>query len=84
MFRHKLSTYAFVILLLAAIVPNPSPQMAVKDQVDIRVDAAKRLEPLKPIWFFCYDEPNYTYAPNGMKLLNELGALNTSRVYVRS
>ena len=31
---------------------------------------------MSPIWnYFGYDEPNYTYAPNGKKLLGELAAL---------
>jgi xylan 1,4-beta-xylosidase len=37
-----------------------------------------------PIWnYFGYDEPNYTYAPNGRKLLGELAALSPVPVYVR-
>ena len=37
-----------------------------------------------PFWsFFGYDEPNYTYAPNGRKLLGELSALSPAPVYVR-
>lgn len=37
-----------------------------------------------PIWnYFGYDEPNYTYAPNGKKLLAELTALSSAPVYVR-
>jgi xylan 1,4-beta-xylosidase len=37
-----------------------------------------------PIWnYFGYDEPNYTYAPNGKKLLGELAALSPAPVYVR-
>ncbi|MBI3208845.1 MAG: beta-xylosidase [Candidatus Solibacter usitatus] len=53
--------------------------------VAIHVDAAKSLGPLKPIWsFFGYDEPNYTYMKDGMKLLSELSALNSVPVYVRT
>ncbi len=33
--------------------------------------------------YFGYDEPNYTYAPNGNKLLGELSALSPVPVYVR-
>jgi xylan 1,4-beta-xylosidase len=41
--------------------------------------------PISPIWnFFGHDEPNYTYAPNGKKLLGELAAANTAPVYVRT
>ena len=37
-----------------------------------------------PIWnYFGYDEPNYTYAPNGKKLLGELAALSPVPVYIR-
>jgi xylan 1,4-beta-xylosidase len=37
-----------------------------------------------PVWsYFGYDEPNYTYAPNGKKLLGELAALSRAPVYVR-
>ena len=85
MFRRKLGTYNLVTLLLVAMAPSASPQAPVQDRADIQVDAAKRLEPLKPIWsYFGYDEPNYTYAPNGIKLLNELGALGEHRVYIRT
>jgi len=38
----------------------------------------------KPVWtYFGYDEPNYTYAPNGKKLLGELSALSSTPVYIR-
>src|SRR6185437_12323400 len=39
----------------------------------------------KPIWsYFGYDEPNYTYAPNGRKLIGELSALGYIPVYIRT
>ncbi len=38
--------------------------------VTITVDAVKAIGDLNPIWRWCgYDEPNYTYAPNGKKLI---------------
>ncbi len=53
--------------------------------VSIRVDAAKRMGPLKPIWsWFGYDEPNYTYMKDGKKLLSELAALSPTPVFVRT
>lgn len=53
--------------------------------VTIRVDAAKSLGELKPIWgFFGYDEPNFTYAKNGRKLLSELSQLGPDPVYIRT
>ncbi|HTC47423.1 MAG TPA: hypothetical protein VK722_08885 [Candidatus Aquilonibacter sp.] len=39
---------------------------------------------ISPVWnYFGYDEPNYTYAPNGKKLLGELAAVDAKPVYVR-
>ena len=45
--------------------------------VEIRVDAEAKIGPYKPIYaYFGYDEPNYTYAPNGRKLIGALAALS--------
>ncbi|HZD48229.1 MAG TPA: beta-xylosidase [Silvibacterium sp.] len=53
--------------------------------VVIHVDAAKAEGPYTPIWnCFGADEPNYTYAPNGEKLLRELSALSPAPVYFRT
>ena len=44
--------------------------------VAIEVDAAKPLGEFKPVWrFFGYDEPNYTYMPDGQRLLGEIAKL---------
>ena len=52
--------------------------------VTIRVDATASEGELGPVWsYFGYDEPNYTYAPNGKKLLSELRQLSPAPVYVR-
>jgi len=52
--------------------------------VDIQVHADQPDGALRPIWqYFGYDEPNYTYAPNGKKLLGELAALSPVPVHVR-
>jgi xylan 1,4-beta-xylosidase len=54
------------------------------ENVTIRVRADQSAGSIRPIWnYFGYDEPNYTYAPNGKKLLSELGALSPVPVYVR-
>ncbi|HEX8765253.1 MAG TPA: hypothetical protein VF740_08835, partial [Candidatus Acidoferrum sp.] len=34
--------------------------------------------------YFGYDEPNYSYAPNGQKLLRELALLSPEPVYIRT
>ena len=53
-------------------------------RVSIQVQADQSEGTMRPIWnYFGYDEPNYTYAPNGKKLLGELAALDAAPVYVR-
>lgn len=77
-----------VILLLGFVpvgllLPTAKPQQKTND-VSINVDFRQSGGHLSPVWnYFGYDEPNYTYAPNGKKLLGELAALNASPAYVR-
>jgi len=53
--------------------------------VSIRVDAAKPIARLRPIWrFFGADEPNYATMKNGRKLIAELGKLAPKQVYFRA
>ncbi len=55
----------------------------VRIQVEVQTD--QRDGPISPVWnYFGYDEPNYTYAPNGRKLLGELAAANAVPAYVRT
>jgi xylan 1,4-beta-xylosidase len=56
-----------------------------QDAVTIRVNAAHKITPFKPIYaYFGYDEPNYTYTKNGTKLVGELAALTDAPVYIRT
>ncbi len=56
-----------------------------QDGVTIRVNAAENVGPYKPITgYFGYDEPNYTYAKYGAKLVGELARLGGSPVYIRT
>ncbi|HLH20568.1 MAG TPA: hypothetical protein VKX45_25295, partial [Bryobacteraceae bacterium] len=53
--------------------------------VRLMVDAARPLGPLAPIYrYFGYDEPNFTYAEHGRKLIGELAALSREPVYIRT
>lgn len=53
--------------------------------VTVKIDAAKPVGELQPIWrFFGADEPNYATRPAGEKLLMELGRLRPGRVYFRA
>jgi len=53
--------------------------------VNIEVDANNEIGDLKPMWaWFGYDEPNYTYAKDGKKLLSELAELSPVPVHIRT
>ena len=72
------SVLAF-LLLPSWIHSQESPHSV---SVDVRFDQPQGT--ISPIWnYFGYDEPNYTYAPNGRKLLGELAALSPQPAYVR-
>jgi xylan 1,4-beta-xylosidase len=74
---------AAVLCLLCATFFSSSAQQA-PESVTIHVHADQSEGGIRPIWnYFGYDEPNYTYAPNGKKLLGELAALSPVPVYVR-
>lgn len=69
-------TVTLILLTATAALAQP---------VTIRVNAAQAMGPLKPIYgYFGYDEPNYTYAPNGRKLVGELAALAPAPVFIRT
>jgi len=73
-----------LILPLVFVGATRSWPQGPSDVVKIRVHADQADKTLPAIWsFFGYDEPNYTYAPNGKKLLVELSALSAAPVYVR-
>lgn len=70
-----------VIVLMSAAISTGQAQAPVA----IQVDASHVEGPFPPLWnFFGYDEPNYTYAPNGEKLLREIAALSPTTAYIRT
>ncbi len=70
-FRNRF--YAAAFLLIASLPVTPA---LAQDAVAIRVNAAETIGPYKPIsTYFGYDEPNFTYAKNGRKLVGELATL---------
>src|SRR4051794_5114006 len=74
-------TLALAGLLAAGLTANARQT----DRATIKVDAAKTVGPLTPIWaWYGYDEPNYTYTPNGKKLLSELASASPVPVFVRT
>lgn len=61
----------------ATLCAQPTP-------VSIQVHADRAAGQFPPVWdFFGADEPNYTYAPNGRKLLGEIGGLSPAPAYIR-
>jgi len=53
--------------------------------MSIQVKADQPQGILEPIWnYFGHDEPNYTYAPHGKKLLAELAAMSPVPVHIRT
>ncbi len=80
-FKTVLCVRCILALLLISVAASSqqSPQ-----SVNIEVQFDQTQGALSPIWnYFGYDEPNYTYAPNGKKLLGELAALSSEPAYVR-
>ncbi|HEX6802301.1 MAG TPA: beta-xylosidase [Terriglobales bacterium] len=70
----------FFCVLFATSCPLEAQQT-----VTIEAHFDKPQGALPPIWnFFGYDEPNYTYAPNGQKLLGEIAALSPTPAYIRT
>ena len=52
-------------------------------QAAVTVDLAAR-SPLRRIWRYVgYDEPNYTYTPNGRALLTKLAEMSDGPYFVR-
>ena len=72
-------------LLLAAAAPLCVADAISPAPVKLAIDATQVKGPMTPIWaWFGYDEPNYTTAPNGKKLLSEIAALSPVPVHVRT
>ncbi len=74
---------ALAILGLTALslAAGRAPQ---NEQVTIRVDTTVKKGPMYPFWaWFGHDEPNYTYTPNGKKLLSALQDLSPVPVFMR-
>src|SRR3984957_19409752 len=73
------------VAFLASLVAFPRPAHPQQVPVTIHVHAAHPIAPYVPLWnYFGADEPNYLYAPNGQKLLNELARLSPVPVYFRT
>jgi xylan 1,4-beta-xylosidase len=83
MSAHSKSVFRRLLVSLALALA-PSVLLA-QDPATIHIDARATQGLLRPVWkYFGYDEPNYTYARNGRELVEELGALSPTPVYIRT
>jgi xylan 1,4-beta-xylosidase len=72
------------ILAFFALIVAPCAAQRSASSVNIQVHVDEPDGGLPPIWhYFGYDEPNYTYATNGKKLLGELSVLSSVPVHIR-
>jgi xylan 1,4-beta-xylosidase len=79
-------TRSFLLLLFSVCCTCASPlAQSPPSPVEISVDASSTDGTLPRAWtYFGYDEPNFTYSPNGKKLLRELAQLSPAPVYIRT
>src|SRR5271166_4504476 len=83
--RVHLLSYVVLFFLTCFLLPKLCWSQETLHAANIQVRYDQSEGPISPVWnYFGYDEPNYTYAPNGRKLLDELAAANPVPVYVRT
>ncbi len=71
-----------LVVVLLSVTLHAAQQAAPTVKIEVHADQPDGS--LLPIWnYFGYDEPNYTYAANGKKLLGELAALSPVPVHIR-
>ena len=85
----KLDAGGLVVLAIVSWLGFRRVEAQVPEPILVEVHADRSTGVYKPIWnFFGADEPNFTYARNGQKLLDELGQLGGSQqkipVYFRT
>ena len=60
------SIAALAVMALPSSIASQAPPAPAP--VTVKVDAAAKVGPMKPIWaWFGYDEPNYTYMKDGQQ-----------------
>jgi xylan 1,4-beta-xylosidase len=83
--QYVISVKAFIGLLWMIVSLGVPASPAAAFSVTVKVDAAKRIAALPPVWrFFGADEPNYATSTQGERLLMELGSLRPGQVYFRA
>jgi len=70
---------------LVCLLPQLGWPQQASQNIRIQVQYDQPEGKIPPVWnYFGYDEPNYTYAASGKKLLAELAAANSAPIYVRT
>jgi xylan 1,4-beta-xylosidase len=84
-FKSFLATQCMLFFLLISLgAKSQQNQQPGPQTINIEAQFDQPQGTILPIWnYFGYDEPNYTYAPNGKKLLGELAGLAPAPAYIR-
>src|ERR1700722_2512675 len=82
--RNGSCTFWFTLFVLVSSLSTACWPQQSTGTVNIGVRVDKPAGTLPPVSnYFGYDEPNYTYAINGKKLLTELAATSHAPVFIR-
>src|SRR6185312_425053 len=74
-----------VLTTAAALSVTLAARIAAQDHVSITVQSNVTRGPMTPVWaWFGHDEPNYTYMPDGRKLLSALEKISPVPVHMRT
>ena len=80
--NHCWNRFAAIVIFVS--LSTAATLFAQSAPISIQVHADRPAGELPPVWnFFGYDEPNYTYAPNGQKLLHEISGLSPTPAFIR-
>ncbi|MDR8392946.1 hypothetical protein NC796_17450 [Aliifodinibius sp. S!AR15-10] len=82
---NKISSLLTATICLLILLGMTLRATAQQDTTSLAIDAKNTIGEMYPMWaYWGYDEPNYTYMPNGKKLLTEIAELSPVPVYVRA
>jgi xylan 1,4-beta-xylosidase len=85
MIRRCIGRAVLFAIAVAATAASAQETTSASERVSIRVESNVRRGPMTTMWaWYGYDEPNYTYMPDGEKLLSALAAISPVPVFVRA
>lgn len=81
----RISTGFFVFCLLMFLWACQPKENQDQKLLEIDINLEDTIGEMSDAWaWFGYDEPNYTYMPDGKKLLTEISELSPAPVYIRA